>query len=122
VASSRWVRERPIVAETFSVDVFRYRSRFGALTFIHDDLVGSSLELSVTVSSWCGDSAPHTLMTGICSVVDMLSRRPAGHDSDVGVLRLIAKSVRRTYESMNAARLPGWTLCSKYSRYTLARS
>jgi len=61
-------------------------------------------------------------MTGICSVVDMLSRRPAGHDSDVGVLLLIARSVRLTYESMNAARLPGWTLCSKYSRYTLARS
>lgn len=94
----------------------------GELTFIHDDLVGSSLELSVTVSSWCGDRAPHTLMMGICNVVAMLSRRPAGHDSDVGVLLLMPKSVRLTYESMNAARLPGWTLCSKYSRYTLARS
>jgi len=92
------------------------------LTFIHDDLVGSSLELSVTVSSWCGDNAPHTLMMGIWSVVVMLSRRPAGHCSDVGVLLLMAKSVRLTYESMNAAKLPGWTLCSKYSRYTLARS
>lgn len=92
------------------------------LTFIHDDLVGSSLEFSVTVSSWCGDNAPHTLIMGICNVVIILSLRPAGHDSDVGVLLLIPKSVRLTYESMNAAKFPGWTLCSKYSRYTLDKS
>lgn len=42
------------------------------LTFIQEELVGSSRLLSVTVSSMCGLSAPDMFSTGMVSVAPLL--------------------------------------------------
>lgn len=74
-------------------------------TFIHEEFVGLSRPLKVTVSSECGDKDPVILRTGIFNVF--------GDCEPLDGVRAMSRSVRCIYALMSIARLVGLTARSK---------